>query len=443
MSVHSSKGGIISGDGNKHGPCPIESSSVYPDESTSQRTNFSDPSNSDDEDSFCYGLQQKILSISPRSEVAKCKRNSKESYATHWKDASGRTCLHYAVQTKELWQIVDSEEKWDELLEHFGDELIAPDVDGRTALSWAAEARNDLAIQRLLDSSGFDKRPDNNHRFHNDRDKANKTPLFYLLRSRNKQRTRNGKCPTNDDEVDAIERSWPVGRLIWGMELDQWENFHSEHLGGIFSLQGSEGSRSFGGPVGPHYFDAEVLNERIEGKTLLSHAVSYQDHEFVHVLLMVNGIDVTKEDADVGEKSPLLLAIDNNDQRMVEILREQVLGGPARNLQTLLESFIKTSDVSPDKRLRRLFKLPDLRTEEELENKDWELEVTTPRDLENALRCYLVLKKLPIVQFLLRNGASPRPLNLTNDDWFSLIDSNPDPEDPERASSPARFVELT
>ncbi|KAJ5892177.1 ankyrin [Penicillium subrubescens] len=420
------------------------------DDKMLQRTNSSDAFRSNHDDSFCYRLQAEILKASPYSGIGECVPNPGGSHHPHLEDVLGRTCLHYAAQTKELHRAFGNEEAvgdfWAELLEHFGDKLTACDNEGRTALSWAAEAGNSSAISNLL---GSFKQPDHTHLFYDDKDKKGNTPLFYLLQFRKDQPRRDGKRPTNDYDVSAIaeKENWLVGRLIWEIEWHSWSGFVSEHLEESFLSQG---------PLPPHYFGKEVLNKRFNGQTLLSRAVEFKDYSFVHVLSLVDGIDVTKVDVDengVKGKSPLLHAIDNGDKDMVKLLKWNALRGPEKDLSTLLDSFIDKSKNESKESVERLESLLDLQAlrevgdleEEGVVTEDIEIgrqeeEDPTRAYLVKVLRCSWKLKALPMVQFLLENGASPRPLQLTKKAWFEFIDSNPHLEDKSRLR---KFLQLT
>jgi ankyrin repeat protein len=343
----------------------------------------------------------------PESKIAECVWNP---WGSHLKDLHKRTCLHYAAQTKDLPPIFDEEsDSWDKLLEHFGGEVNAHDKDGRTALSWAAEVGNYHAIRKLLGSSIRSERPSEKHPFYNDVDNDQKSPLFYLLCFRQKDANKDGECPTNDDSDRLL-----VGSLLWDLDLPDSGRF-------LLDLENYDYQEE---PLDPFYLHPDVLNARIQGRTLFSHAVTRKDYNFVRVLLSVKGIDVTRVDIDgktgVEGKSPFLHALDNDDERMAKLLNDFWWIDPIGDFQTLFKSFKLQNGLSPVERLQRLLNMELI-------------------DLEKALRCSVKVKELSMVQFLLENGASLRPIELKQE-WFDLMDSTLHSED---KSGQAKFIELT
>ncbi|KAJ6093154.1 ankyrin [Penicillium sp. IBT 16267x] len=181
--------------------------------------------------------------------------------------------MHYVAQyrrpvgTDPKKGLDQDEIDWKELLLYFSDEMEAADKDGRTALSFAAEAGNYVAIKMLLDpESGYDPNPDV-QRFYNDIDKQRRTPLLYLLRFRHEEFS-GGQRP--------VDKSKPGSKLI--RALIRKESYDDVTL-----------TRRK-----PDFFELKILNQSDdEGYTLLSRAFKLGDWLFVQVLLYISNIEVS------------------------------------------------------------------------------------------------------------------------------------------------------
>jgi ankyrin repeat protein len=368
--------------------------------------NFSQPPENmdvrydDDEDTY-YKKTIEILKDTPED-------NWKE-----YRDTWGQTLLHYAARSgdkdkfaPEYGDVYNS--KWEDLLRKFKDHdaIRTRDKKGRSALSWAAETENLVAIRMLLRPPSttrnipkarmpkIGRSLDHKGReiYKNDLDNEDQMPLFHLLLRRNRGPQNRLESP-RDGHLSIPGRGGslvPIKDLIWNRDIwrGKSDSPFSTDAPGIHQRSSWQ----------PDYFDKDYLNKKgRDGRSLLSHAVGQGDFDFVRTLLEVEGIDVKLADND--GTTPLMHAIQRRDKKISILLSSYAL-------QDLPHTLIGPNNDSVIESLKWAFQtgLIENRTSGEAV-------------LQHALN----LKHLAAAKATLKLGVSPRKAFKYRSDWFELI----------------------
>ncbi|KAJ5741843.1 hypothetical protein N7533_011252 [Penicillium manginii] len=357
----------------------------------------------DDDDSRYYQKTLEILNGTPNDQ--------RKEYRDTW----GQTLLHYAARSGNRGIFAAGNglfnSEWESLLREFKDPgaIRLSDEEGRSALSWAAETQNLVAIRMLLRprraTGNFSKQRmpnigrslyhEGREIYANDLDNDGQMPLFHLLLRRNFGPQNHHRSSRNGDLSTTIRGDYllPMKHLIWNPEI--WgmkgDSPFSEEIG-----------RSSQGPSWQSdYFDKDYLNGKgRDGRSLLSHAVGQGDFHFVRTLLKVEGIDVRL--ADDNGTTPLMHAIQRRDKRIVDLLNSCPLQDPL----DLPHALIGPNDDSV------------------VESLEWAFQtgvIDNKSSGEAVLQHALNLKHLPAVKESLKFGVSPRKTFKYRSDWFELI----------------------